>query len=181
MARRGVERPGCDRRVAAYRRASPRRDRDWRRRSTPRATAAARLSPAAPSSPPANGLRKPHLRPPEYRHVTENSHATRRKPRGDRALAGAERQALYRARNLRGDTSVPISRHPKPLARGSRPQRWRAAVAELIRLQAEYAAWLEAMPEALKASAVAGALEAILDLDLDELSAVEPPRGFGRD
>lgn len=104
-----------------------------------------------------------------------------RKPRGDRVLTGAERQALYRARTPRGDTSVPISRHPKPLARGSRPQRWRAAVAELIRLQAEYAAWLEAIPEAFKASATAEALEAILDLDLDELSAVEPPRGFGRD
>jgi hypothetical protein len=24
-------------------------------------------------------------------------------------------------------------------------------------------------------------LQAILDLDLDEISAVEPPRGFGRD
>ena len=104
-----------------------------------------------------------------------------RKPRGDRVLTGAERQALYRARNPRSDTSVPISRHPKPLARGSRPQRWRTAVAELLRLQAEYAAWLEAIPEAFKASATAEALEAILDLDLDELSAVEPPRGFGRD
>jgi len=76
-----------------------------------------------------------------------------------------------------GEKSAPI----KPLARSSRPQRWRAAVAELVRLQTEYAAWLEAMPEALKASAAAEALEAILDLDLDELSAVEPPRGFGRD
>ena len=104
-----------------------------------------------------------------------------RKPRGDRALTGAERQALYRARNPRGDTSASISRHPKPLTRSSRPQRWRAAVAELVRLQAEYADWLEAMPEALRASATAEDLEAILDLDLDELSAIEPPRGFGRD
>ena len=104
-----------------------------------------------------------------------------RKPRGDRALSRAERQALYRARNPRGDTSASISRHPKPFTRSSRPQRWRAAVAELVRLQAEYADWLEAMPEALRASATAEALEAILDLDLDELSAIEPPRGFGRD
>src|SRR5713226_9433894 len=104
-----------------------------------------------------------------------------RKPSGDRALTGAERQALYRARNPRCGTSAPISRHPKPRARSSRPQRWRAAVAELVRLQAEYADWLEAMPEALKASATAEALETILNLDLDELSAVEPPRGFGRD
>jgi len=113
-----------------------------------------------------------------------------RKPRADRALTGAERQALYRAshptghsreRKAHGDKSAPISRHPQPVARSNRPQRWRAAVAELVRLQAEYAAWLEAIPEALKASATAEALEAILNLDLDELSAVEPPRGLGRD
>jgi len=113
-----------------------------------------------------------------------------RKPRGDQALTGAERQALYRAshptgqareRKAHGDKSAPISRHPKSVARSNRPQRWRAAVAELVRLQAEYAAWLEAIPEALRASATAEALEAILNLDLDELSAVEPPRGFGRD
>ena len=67
------------------------------------------------------------------------------------------------------------------VARSNRPQRWRASVAELVRLQAEYSAWLEAIPEALKASATAEALEAILNLDLDELSAVELPRGFGRD
>src|SRR6266487_2693332 len=113
-----------------------------------------------------------------------------RKPRADRALTGAERQALYRAshttgqareREAHGDKSTPISRHPNPFTRTSRPQRWRAAVAELVRLQAEYAAWLEAIPEALKASPTAEALEAILNLDLDERSAVEPPRGFGRD
>jgi hypothetical protein len=112
-----------------------------------------------------------------------------RKPRSDRALTGAERQALYRARypagqapglSIRGDTARSAS-HPKPVARSSRPQRWRAAVAELVRLQAEYAAWLEAIPEALKASATAEALQAMLDIDLDELSALEPPRGFGRD
>ena len=111
------------------------------------------------------------------------------KPRGDRALTGAERQALYRARHpagqapgmsIRGDTA-PTASHPKPAARSSRPQRWHAAVAELVRLQAEYAAWLEAIPEALKASATAEALQAMLDIDLDELSALEPPRGFGRD
>lgn len=112
-----------------------------------------------------------------------------RKPRCDRALTGAERQALYRARHpagqatglsIHGDTA-PTAGHPKPAARSSRPQRWRAAVAELVRLQAEYAAWLEAIPEALKASATAEALQAMLDIDLDELSALEPPRGFGRD
>jgi hypothetical protein len=32
-----------------------------------------------------------------------------------------------------------------------------------------------------RARAIAEALQAIVDLDLDELSAIEPPRGFGLD
>jgi hypothetical protein len=48
-------------------------------------------------------------------------------------------------------------------------------------LQAEYAAWLDALPEPLRDSATGDALQAIVDLDLDELIAIEPPRGFGRD
>jgi hypothetical protein len=54
-------------------------------------------------------------------------------------------------------------------------------VAELLALQAEYAAWLEALPEALREGAIDEALQAIVDLDLDEISAIEPPRDFGRD
>jgi hypothetical protein len=48
-------------------------------------------------------------------------------------------------------------------------------------LQGHYAAWLEALPENLKDSATAEALHAICDLDLTELEAIVPPRGFGRD
>jgi len=68
-----------------------------------------------------------------------------------------------------------------PLRRRTRPQRWHAAVAELLALQAEYIAWLEALPEPLRESATGEALQAIVDLDLDELVAIVPPRGFGRD
>jgi hypothetical protein len=60
-------------------------------------------------------------------------------------------------------------------------QRWHAAVGELVTLQAEYAAWLQAMPEATHDSPTGEALQAIVDLDLDEIAAIEPPRGFGRD
>jgi hypothetical protein len=90
---------------------------------------------------------------------------------------------MPRGRKPRSDRRSPASsaRHSKPAARSSRPQRWRAAVAEFVRLQAEYAAWLEAIPEVFKASATAEALQAMLDIDLDELNALEPPRGFGRD
>ena len=48
-------------------------------------------------------------------------------------------------------------------------------------LQAEYAAWLDALPDNQQDSATAEALRAIVDLDLSELQAIEPPRGFGRD
>jgi hypothetical protein len=54
-------------------------------------------------------------------------------------------------------------------------------VAELIILQSEYAAWLNALPESLHDSATAEALQAIVDLDLDTLASNEPPRGYGRD
>jgi hypothetical protein len=54
-------------------------------------------------------------------------------------------------------------------------------VAELLALQAEYTDWLAAMPEATRDGATGEALQAIVDLDLDELINIEPPRGFGRD
>jgi hypothetical protein len=37
------------------------------------------------------------------------------------------------------------------------------------------------LPQATRSSPTAEALQTIVDLDLDELSAIEPPRGFGRD
>jgi hypothetical protein len=51
----------------------------------------------------------------------------------------------------------------------------------LPRLQAEYAAWLDSLPENLQDGATDEALRAICELDLAELQAVIPPRGFGRD
>jgi hypothetical protein len=48
-------------------------------------------------------------------------------------------------------------------------------------LQAEYAAWCDAVPDSLRDSATATALQAIVELDLDELAAIVPPRGYGRD
>jgi len=52
---------------------------------------------------------------------------------------------------------------------------------ELLSLQAEYIAWCEALPDALRDTATAAALEAIVELDLEPLAAVDPPRGYGRD
>jgi hypothetical protein len=117
--------------------------------------------------------------PLEYRHVTKYERRGR-PPQGERALTGAERQARYRRRQADDRPAAPRPQ-PRSTRLASRLQRWRGAVAELVALQAEYAAWLEALPEALRDGATGEALQAIVDLDLDELTAIEPPRGFGRD
>ena len=103
-----------------------------------------------------------------------------RKPQGDQAISNAERQALWRARH-QGNKPAPVIRYRRPADRRSRPQRWNDAAAELIAVQAECAAWWEAMPEGLRDTPTAEALRAIVELDLDAITSVEPPRGFGRD
>ncbi len=101
-------------------------------------------------------------------------------PQGEHALTNAERQARHRARQ-QAETAAPTIRYRRPADRRSRPQRWNDAVTELLVLQAEYAAWADALPEALRDTATAEALQAIVDLDVAELADVEPPRGYGRD
>ena len=103
-----------------------------------------------------------------------------REPEGDAPLSNAERQARYRARHKEEQPSV-IVRTRRPVDRRSRIQRWRDAVSELVDVRASCAAWLEALPESLRGTATAEALQAIVDLDLDALAAIEPPRGYGHD
>lgn len=97
---------------------------------------------------------------------------------GETAMTGAERQARWRAAR---ETGKPVIRLRRRADRRSRIQRWNDTIAGLVGLQAEYAAWLEALPDNQQDSALADALRAIVELDLSELLAVEPPRGFGRD
>ena len=101
-----------------------------------------------------------------------------RPPIGETPMPGAERQARYRAAHAAG---VPVIRTRRPANRRSRIQRWNDAITGLVDMQAEYGAWLDALPDNQQDSATAEALRAIVDLDLSELQAVEPPRGFGRD
>ncbi len=103
-----------------------------------------------------------------------------RPPQGDHPLSDAERQARCRARH-QAQQPAPVIRYRRPNDRRTRPQRWRDAVAELLTLQAEYSAWSDALPDALRDSPTAAALEPIVDLDLEPLAAIEPPRGYGRD
>ena len=103
-----------------------------------------------------------------------------RRPESDQAMTGAERQARYRERQAA--MPAPRAARPRTQPRGrSRLLRWNAAIAEIIGLQAEYVRWFEALPEALRGTPTGEALQAIVDLDLEELIAIQPPRGYGRD
>jgi hypothetical protein len=115
---------------------------------------------------------------PVFRDVTLRNGTMPRKSIGDRPMTDAERQARRRAARVAG---VPVMRTRRAVDQRSRAQRWRDAVAELTMLQSQYVAWLEALPSSLQDSATAEALQAICELDLIDLQAIEPPRGFGRD
>jgi hypothetical protein len=85
------------------------------------------------------------------------------------AISGAERQAR------------PVIRIRRPTDRRSRIQRWNDTIAAAVDLRAEYAAWLDALPDNQQDSELADALRVIVEFDLSERQAIEPPRGFGRD
>lgn len=92
-------------------------------------------------------------------------------------MTPAERQARYRARQRCGSSPPPAPpRRPVP-----RPRRWAAAVTTLLELQDQYRDWLDNLPSSLESSRLAEKLQAIAELDLEELQAVDPPRGYGRD
>jgi hypothetical protein len=93
-------------------------------------------------------------------------------------MTGAERQARYRAARM---SNAPVIRSRRPADRRSRIQRWNDTIAELTELQTEYGLWLDALPDNQRDSATAEALRTIVELNLSELQAIEPPRGFGRD
>ena len=93
-------------------------------------------------------------------------------------MTPAERQARRRP-GFAGTTARRPRRGPRRTP--SRPQRWAAAVAALIALQDEYRAWLDSLPASLEGSRLAEKLHAIGELDLEELQAIDPPRGYGRD
>ena len=102
-----------------------------------------------------------------------------REPEGQTALSNAERQARHRAR--RQAEQPPAAIEQSRASRQSRRKRWNDALAVMITVQAECAAWFEALPESLRDSATAEALQEMIDLDLDAIAAVQPPLGYGRD
>jgi hypothetical protein len=101
-----------------------------------------------------------------------------RRTLGDKLMTNAERQARHR---LARAAARPVIHYRRAADHRSRAQRWRDAVAALVALQTEYAQWFGALPDPLHNSTTGEALQAIVDLDLDDLLAIEPPRGYGRD
>jgi hypothetical protein len=101
-------------------------------------------------------------------------------PEGETPLSNAQRQARYRARNLKQSPPVVIKTR-RPVDRRSRPQRWDDATNVLLAIQVECVDWLAALPDSLRGTPMAEALEAIAELDLSALAEVRPPRGYGRD
>ena len=109
-------------------------------------------------------------------------------PRGDRAATPAERSAAYRARRKATAADGPakppvVIRYRRPADRRSRPQQWADAVQTLADLLNQLEEWRDKLPASLANSATAEALDAVLELRgyVEELQAVELPKGFGRD
>jgi hypothetical protein len=108
-------------------------------------------------------------------------------PHGDRAATPAERSAAYRARRKATAAAAPtqpsvIVRYRRPADRRSRPQQWADAV-QTADLLGRFQEWRDNLPASLANSATAEALDAVLELRgyVEELQAVELPKGFGRD
>ncbi len=91
-------------------------------------------------------------------------------------MSNAERQRRYRARRK---GAMPPA--PRPARPPSRTHRWRTAVATLLELQENYRERLHNLPETLRDSPYGLRLQAIDELDLGDLEAIEPPLGYGRD
>jgi hypothetical protein len=101
-----------------------------------------------------------------------------RRPEGEQALSNAERQARYRWRH---HAKRPVPKRRQPADRRSLAEQWKATIVTLLALKTRYVDWHDALPEGLLDTPTGQALQAIAELDLDELGAIEPPRGFGRD
>jgi hypothetical protein len=108
-------------------------------------------------------------------------------PRGDRASTPAERSAAYRARRKVTAAAAPtkpvVVQYRRPADRRSRPERWADAVQTLADMLDRFQTWRDNLPSSLADSPTAEALDAVLELrgHVEDLQAVQLPKGFGRD
>jgi hypothetical protein len=107
---------------------------------------------------------------------------------GAEPMSPVERQARHRVK-LRGQSQTlprpAAAARPKrgqcPARPPSRPERWATAVSTLVAVQNEYRSWFDNLPANLEGSQLAEKLQAVCELDLEELQAIDLPRGYGRD
>jgi hypothetical protein len=105
--------------------------------------------------------------------------APRPRPSGLRPTGRGARQLLQMCRR-----SPPVViRYRRAADRRSRPQQWADAVQTLAGLLDQFEEWRDKLPSSLANSATAEALDAVLELrgHVEDLQAVELPKGFGRD
>ena len=101
-----------------------------------------------------------------------------RKPIGETAMTDAERQARYRAARA---TGVPVVHVHRPVDhRGGHVAGPTTSPASCKRRLSMRPGW-KTCRTAFRTAPTAEALRTICDLDLSELQAIIPPRGFGRD
>jgi hypothetical protein len=76
-----------------------------------------------------------------------------------------------------------VARYRRPADRRNRPEQWADAVQTLADLLDQLQEWRDNPPSSIANSATAEALDAVLELrgNVEELKAVELPKGFGRD
>lgn len=96
-----------------------------------------------------------------------------RKPIGERAMTGAERQARYAAK-VEEDRHKTLARARRRARSPSRVAQWEDAVETLIELQQEFQEWRDSLPENLAGSATGEKLDTICDLDLEQLRDAGP-------
>lgn len=89
---------------------------------------------------------------------------------------------MARLRERQGAGEKPV-RFRRPKDRRSRPQKWQEAVAALLDCLDAYQDWRDKLPAGVADSGIAERLDTVLEMrDLvEQLEAVELPRGFGRD
>ena len=96
------------------------------------------------------------------------------------ALSDAERARAYRERRKAGEKPV---RYRRPADRRSKPKQWDDAVNTLLDILDGYQQWRDNMPPGLAESTTAERIDEVLELRelVEQLQAVELPKGFGRD
>ena len=103
-----------------------------------------------------------------------------RQPESEHTLSNAERQARYRARQ-QARQLPPEVRFRQPLDRRTDRNVGPMRLPTYSHCKRNMPPGSEDLPDNLRANPTGEALEASVDLDLNALTTIVPPRGYGRD